>query len=679
MPCQICNDFKGSREKLEPGKGIDLGTRNHVKIGLHWDEITASAESCFICEVLTRGIRGTLQQHGIKESDITSFSIYFYYEDAVGYTSETNKEFHFQLANGSEFDIELFAVDEPDAPIPLDWETFPVSDRTSPRTDSDAAMAKIQGWIEECLGPTDEFCTAPTEAELPTRVIDVGIGDSLIRLVEPCGRVARYICLSHCWGKQQIITTTKSTMRDRMAGIKMEHLSKTFQDAVILTRRLGVQYIWIDSLCIVQDDLRDWEAESTKMCDIYSKAYLTISATHSRDGRGGLFRETPDFEVSGVAPGAGGGEYRFFFRERIDHHLEQSPDNGLLGEIGHATMVHYPIFTRAWVYQERMLSTRVLHFGQYEVFFECRSAAACECDGIGYVGSSAATGTLLPKVIHSDALDSQMEGVEWVEYAQYYIARLWRTMVSSFTSLAITKHGDRLPAMGGLAKHMAMRTKSVYLAGLWEDTLMDDLLWCCDGGGISKPPRPAPRAAPTWSWASIDCDISYTDGILFWEAALQDEEREPHQHFARIEDCTVIPSGVDEFGTLLQGRLQISGLIATGVLERATEIREGKGSAVYHVLFPGGIKTPVSADYALEEPGNDQVLPGAEVKCLKMSWMQCGAIKVFMSLVLRPVAGAPGMYERIGCIQIKARVSASLIDPVEPVYRSAIKQTVVII
>ncbi|KAH6838459.1 heterokaryon incompatibility protein-domain-containing protein [Chaetomium sp. MPI-CAGE-AT-0009] len=664
MPCQICNDFKGTREKLELGESIDLDlpNRNHVKVGLHWDEITASAKSCFICEILTRGIRGTLQQHGIKESDITSFSIYFYYEVAEGYTSDTNKEFHFQLANGSQFDIELFTLDGDDAPIPSGWESFPVSERTSPRTDSDAAMAKIQGWIEQCLGPGDEFCTAPTEAELPTRVIDVGVDDTPIRLVEPCGRVARYICLSHCWGKEQIITTTKSTMGDRMEGIKMEDLSKTFQDAVILTRRLGVQYIWIDSLCIVQDDLRDWQVESTKMCDIYTKAYLTIAATHSKDGRGGLFRDTPDFEVSGVAPGPGGGEYRVFFRERIDHHLELSPDNGALGEIGHATIVHYPILTRAWVYQERMLSTRVLHFGRYEVFFECRSFAECECDGIAsdLASSEVATMPLLPKVVHADALDSEAIGVEWVEYAQYYIARLWRSMVNSFTSLGITKHGDRLPAMGGLAKHMAMRRKSAYLAGLWQDTLMDDLLWRCDWSGISKRPRPAPRAAPTWSWASVD-----------WG-------REPHQHFARIEECTVIPSGVNEFGTVLQGRLHISGLIATGVLERETEMLQGKESAVYHVLFPGGIKMRVKADYVLEEPGNDQVLPGAEVKCLKMSWVQCGATKRFMSLVLRPVAGAPGMYERIGCMEIKVP-SDSLTDPVEPVYRSAIKQTVVII
>jgi hypothetical protein len=166
-----------------------------------------------------------------------------------------------------------------------------------------------------------------------------------------------------------------------------------------------------------------------------------------------------------------------------------------------------------------MLSTRVIHFGRYEVFFECRSDVLCECGGIGWHGSSAAAPTPITKLVHADALDSEMPGgvEEWVEHARYYIARLWRTMVSSYASLAITKPGDRLPAMGGPAKHMAARRKSAYLAGLWEDALMDDLLWYCDGSSSSKKPRPVPRAAPTWSWASIDRYVLYTDEILLWD------------------------------------------------------------------------------------------------------------------------------------------------------------------
>ncbi|KAK3903715.1 hypothetical protein C8A05DRAFT_32529 [Staphylotrichum tortipilum] len=173
-------------------------------------------------EIYRRGGRGNTTSR--------SFTILFYYgyDGEVGEEADTNKELRFHLADGSRFDIELFATDE-------------VSERTSPRTDSDAAMATIQDWIKECLGPRHEFCDAATEAEVPARVIDVGIGNSAIRLVGPLrGTVGRYICLSHCWGKEQIISTTTSTIEERAAGIKMGDLFKTFQDAVALTRRLGV-------------------------------------------------------------------------------------------------------------------------------------------------------------------------------------------------------------------------------------------------------------------------------------------------------------------------------------------------------------------------------------------------------------------------------------------------------
>ncbi|KAK3896900.1 heterokaryon incompatibility protein-domain-containing protein [Staphylotrichum tortipilum] len=687
MPCQICNDFKGSGGILEKGKTVGLGTGTHRKVGLRWNEITASAESCFTCDILTRGIRGSLQQHSIQESDIQSVTILFYYGGESGDEADTNKELRFHLADGSRFDMELFITEEePDSVFPSGWGTFPISQRTSPRTDSNASLAAIQGWIEECLGPSHEFCYAATKAELPARVIDVGIGNSTIRLVEPPrGTVDRYICLSHCWGREQIITTTTLTMKDRVAGIKMGDLSKTFQDAVALTRRLGVRYIWIDSLCILQDDRRDWEVQSAQMCDIYSKAYLTIAATHSRDGRGGLFHETPDFEVSGVAPGPGGGNYyRIFFRERIDHHLDCT--NVAITQVGHTTITHHPILTRAWVYQERMLSTRVLQFGRYEVFFECRSVVACECDGIEFHGSSAAAPVAVTKLVHADALDSELPGVDWAEYAHYYIARLWRTMVSSYTALDITFHGDRLPAMGGLAKHMAARRRSAYRAGLWEDSLLDDLLWLPGGSSISKRPRPVPRAAPTWSWASTEHFVLYNDTIMFWDPDNEEPlDREPYQHFAKVEECVVVPGGVDEFGMIPQGRLQISGQVATGILERAAEVGEGQQSLVYHVVFPGGVKMKVYEDYRLEEPGEDQVLPGAEVKCLRMGWiqMQAGSDREFFSLVLRPVGGAPAVYERIGCICILMRAGGlaepSPVDPFEPVYRSAVEQTVVIV
>jgi hypothetical protein len=111
MPCPICNGFKGSREKRESGKSVGLGTRNHKRTGLRWGELAVSATTCFVCEVLARGIRGCLQQHDIEHSDVSSLDLFFYYEGYVGDVADTNKEFRLLLKDGRQFDIALFAAE----------------------------------------------------------------------------------------------------------------------------------------------------------------------------------------------------------------------------------------------------------------------------------------------------------------------------------------------------------------------------------------------------------------------------------------------------------------------------------------------------------------------------------------------------------------------------------------
>ncbi|KAK0710852.1 heterokaryon incompatibility protein-domain-containing protein [Lasiosphaeris hirsuta] len=561
------------------------------------------------------------------------------------------------------------AIDVPDC-----WETVPVSRRTSPATNSGAALETIQAWLKECLSGIDPYCTSPVEARLPTRVIDVRLTDGVVSLVESRGAVASYIYLSHCWGLAQIITTTRSTLQDRKAGILEDALSNTFRDAIWLTRCLGIPYIWIDSLCILQDDRRDWELESARMSEVYSNSYLTIAATASRYGHGGLFREAPDFPVHGTTHD--GSEFTLYFRERIDHHLEEIHDPG---EVGHPTLYHYPLLTRAWVYQERMLSTRVLHFGHHELFFECRSGVQCECGQIAFHGSSDAAPAAVTKIPHDDALGSPPPVRDvFISTAAYYVARFWRTMVSSYAyaCLGLTKPSDRLPAMGGLAKHMAARRKnSAYLAGLWEDAISDDLLWSVCTPSTMKKARPYPPTAPTWSWASVATFVLYSDEILSWDpdGPGAEEPRRPCEHFARVGGFGDVPGAVDEFGAIKEGRITISGALATGVLGR--EVKEGKdGEEVIanYVVFGG-------------EPGPGQTLPGSEVSCLRMSRLQVGGTDIHVSLVLRPVVKLGSgsdkkvVSERIGTIRINAGLTPAVAESVGLVYGSAAETGVLII
>ncbi|XP_014554914.1 hypothetical protein COCVIDRAFT_82223, partial [Bipolaris victoriae FI3] len=134
-------------------------------------------------------------------------------------------------------------------------------------------------WLRFC-GEKHPRCSPLGDRPLPTRVIDVGGKDSSrVRLVVSHGRFDRYIALSHCWGLREPITTTKDNFdRHVKEGIEIDDLPQTFRDAVEVVRALGFQYLWIDSLCIVQQDCEDWQREAAQMPEVYANAAVTITS-----------------------------------------------------------------------------------------------------------------------------------------------------------------------------------------------------------------------------------------------------------------------------------------------------------------------------------------------------------------------------------------------------------------
>lgn len=126
---------------------------------------------------------------------------------------------------------------------------------------------------------------------LPTRVIDIGLnGDREPFLWETQRSTGRYAALSYCWGTgSKVLKTTKDSLRDHKSGLIFAHLPKTLQHAVIIARRFKIPYLWIDALCIIQDDPEDWARESSMMCDVYSSAYLIIVASNSLSTSHGIF------------------------------------------------------------------------------------------------------------------------------------------------------------------------------------------------------------------------------------------------------------------------------------------------------------------------------------------------------------------------------------------------------
>lgn len=341
-------------------------------------------------------------------------------------------------------------------------------------TNSDMMVQRIKRWIVDCK--KHELCQ-DTLPFLPTRVIDVRGLDSQSRPflhISTPGQKARYVTLSYCWGGPQNTVTTKSSMVDKIKGFELESLPKTIQDALEVTRKLGFQYLWVDALCIIQDDPKDQAIEINLMGDIYRDSSLTISVVgfeNVESGFLGIRKETH----AAVPIMIDGREGKVAIAE---HEL--------------AEWAGGPLETRAWAFQEFLLSPRILLYGRNgEVWRQCQSKPARPVVEVPEKEfRTTAQFPLLKREFHS--LTKPLQGVH---DSQWWT---WKKLVEQFSRREITKPEDRLPALAGIASELSIFWDDEYLAGTWKKCLQKCLVW-------SRAPRCAPyfspsTTAPSWSW-----------------------------------------------------------------------------------------------------------------------------------------------------------------------------------
>jgi hypothetical protein len=145
--------------------------------------------------------------------------------------------------------------------------------------------------------------------------------------------------------------TLRGNLTEQQQAIPWRSLPKTFRDAATVTLQLGIRYLWIDCLCIVQDDPQDWKDQAAKMYDIYQGAYLTLAASCAADSGDGLFRIGLYRQVKQNALCS-----PLYVIRRIPEHPTWNEDEFV------QMSYHLPALNRAWVYQERLLSRSVVHY-----------------------------------------------------------------------------------------------------------------------------------------------------------------------------------------------------------------------------------------------------------------------------------------------------------------------------
>lgn len=363
-------------------------------------------------------------------------------------------------------------------------------------------------------------------------------------------------------------------MRAFQTEIPWDRLSNTFRDAVLITRRLGFRYLWIDSLCIIQGDADDWAVEASRMTTVYTKAFLVIAASGSPDGDGGCFHRNRSASEEGVlklpCPGPGGSSSSsllYVRRSQRGIYFTLAEMRG--GEYPHGWKSSHgqPLDARAWTYQEEELATRVLLYTEDELQWRCSEANACECKGsrksstdargqrlrLGqFAGAAGGGGVIVPS---SAGAETEEETRSAQQRRESVVS--WCYIVAEYSRREITYMSDRLPGLSGIAGCWERAEGDRYHTGLWERDLPRHLLWWTHVGGLGAPARGSLRHAryyaPTWSWASVTGAIQH--------------QRDAGEIRVRVVDVQTEPATVNRFGPVKRGNLILAGLLIPVKLE----------------------------------------------------------------------------------------------------------------
>ncbi|KAN0104207.1 Heterokaryon incompatibility protein (HET) domain containing protein, partial [Hyaloscypha variabilis] len=486
-------------------------------------------------------------------------------------------------------------------------------------TASPASFQTLKRWLDICL-QTHEHYGSGFDVPLPSRLLHIKNtgGQHQVRLVQTLGQRGQYMCLSHCWGHSQPrFMLKKYNIQSHYKSIFCESLPLTFQHAIIMTNQLGFEFLWIYSLCIIQDSNSDWTFEASQMAAVYSNSFLTIVASKGSNSESGLFTTLPDKFFPTRIPGLING-VPYFLRQLLPHIREKEvdPDDRLS-----QPYEELPLLLRGWGLQERILSPRLIHFTNTELIWGCLQGQWCECH-------------------HSAKHNNNITYVKAHENDQ---ETRWDSAIVHYSSLSLPCSKDKLPALAGIARNFANSQDSSlgqYLAGLWQKDLSRTLMWY-HTYYAPKFAKPRPWRAPSWSWAATDGTTN--DG---W----------PSPDGFDISKIDLQLTGPDPFGELLCLHMEVTSRFAHGVLHYPPHLTkhhgiqslEGTDLQIYRYYQKGEHEHGIQfdPDYDMWSPGHDHLLSGQQVVIV----LSNGS---FRNLVLRRLERSPTdlpAYERIGSI-----------------------------
>ncbi|EWY92477.1 hypothetical protein FOYG_06031 [Fusarium oxysporum NRRL 32931] len=377
-------------------------------------------------------------------------------------------------------------------------------------TGSDGHIRILSRWLQQCQEDHEECRVSlsgspllnPEVTDLPNRCIEVSRnidGARVLALKETGGRRGKYITLTHRWVQPDTVnaSTLQSNYSDRLCGKALEHLPRHFEDAFYLASKMGISFVWIDSLCIIQDSEQDWIVEASRMAKYYQNSFFTVAGF-------GVTRETGLFTASGqeFEPNL----VRLPYRDRAGiqkgYFYVCPVDQSKVKEQYDQEIAQSDLLNRGWIFQEWVLSRRVICYTRTACFYQCQK----------FNPRTTASNDVNLGILNDGNADLSLKNLFRFDFpaSEESIFDRWRFAVHTYSSLRLTKASeDRLTALAGISEEFAIAINrsidpkwhwySFYLSGMWAGDIVVGLLWEMDGACSGQ----RLNGIPTWSWASV--------------------------------------------------------------------------------------------------------------------------------------------------------------------------------
>ncbi|KAH8724901.1 heterokaryon incompatibility protein-domain-containing protein [Phaeosphaeriaceae sp. PMI808] len=476
----------------------------------------------------------------------------------------------------------------------------------------------------------------------PTHLIDIR-NAAAPKLVphQSLSRPASYLALSYVWGGPQAYILTKGTVKEKCRDLDLSQIPQTILDAITVAKELEFSFLWVDALCIIQDDPKSQLNEIAAMGRIYRDSTLTLIAAKAQSSTEG-FLKVPD-------PPS-------YFAEPFEVPL--STDDGddvrlLVGYRASYKPYRDPINSRAWTLQERLLSQCCLLYSYDGPKWICRT---CEINP----SAPPEARSMFPDLYLNDQTSTTQETAGDRDDIDE-ILRKWHDIRNEYTLRRLTNGQDKLPAISAMAAEIARVTGWTYLAGLWREDLFNELHWRSDSRSSTAPvshnydvlsnplrPRPAQYRAPSWSWASVDCivignDDSYGEIEAFDFCVLSCD----------IEHQTPVAPGEFPFAPIVKGTLTVEG--------RAVEVDwRWKDAVVDDLTLDAELLVPDDETSGwgdvLFDAKEEDLEPGFKVCCLVMSVLKSTWHRWPVEGLVLVAAGEGECYRRVGFFSGKSAV-----------------------